>query len=139
MLFLITYGKGKVFHIPLGHDGPGGGPLHCVGYQTILARGTEYVATAKVTIGIPDSFPTKEKAVVIAPDKVKWPARVSPRDEIIGKRSAFTKKVEVFGLHIYATNTTETTSYFMPPTYWPNTSTTMKTVSPITRRLWMRC
>ena len=106
MLFLITYGKGKVFHIPLGHDGPGGGPLHCVGYQTVLARGTEYVATGKVTIGIPDSFPTKEKAVVIAPDKVKWPARVSARDEIIRKRSAFTKQVEVFGLHIYATNTT---------------------------------
>jgi hypothetical protein len=105
-LFLITYGKGKVFHIPLGHDGPDGGPLHCVGYQTVLARAAEYVATGKVTLGIPDSFPTKEEAVVIAPDKVKWPGRPSLRGEITGSRIAFTKQVEVFGLHIYATNTT---------------------------------
>jgi len=105
-LFLITYGKGKVFHIPLGHDvmeddedgddeeeyddedddeeewekerEPYGTALHCVGYQTVLARGTEYVATGKVTIGIPDSFPTKDKAVLIAPDKLKWPGKARP-------------------------------------------------------------
>ena len=110
MMMIITYGKGKVFHIPMGHWNdefePYGAALHCVGFQTVLARGIEYVATGKVTIGIPSSFPSKEKAVVIAPDKVKWLGRVSPRDEIIGKRSAFTKQVEVFGLHIYATNTT---------------------------------
>jgi type 1 glutamine amidotransferase len=69
VLFLITYGEGKVFHIPLGHDATS---LHCVGHQTALARGTEYVATGKVTIGIPDSFPTKEKSSVVAPDKVEW-------------------------------------------------------------------
>jgi len=44
-----------------------------VGYQTVLARGTEYVATGKVTIGIPDSFPGKKKAVMVAPEKLKWP------------------------------------------------------------------
>lgn len=38
-----------------------------------LARGTEYVATGKVTLGIPRFFPGKEKAVVIAPDKLEWP------------------------------------------------------------------
>ena len=76
--FLITYGKGKVFHMPLGHwddeSEPQGKALHCVGFQTLLARGTEYVATGEVTIGIPDSFPTKDKAVVVAPDEVNWPA-----------------------------------------------------------------
>lgn len=30
---------------------------------------------------------SSEKTSVIAPDKVKWPGRESPRDEIIGKRT----------------------------------------------------
>jgi len=81
LMMIITYGKGKVFHIPMGHWNdefePYGAALHCVGFQTVLARGTEYVATGKVTIGIPDSFPTKEKTSVVAPDKVKWPATES--------------------------------------------------------------
>jgi type 1 glutamine amidotransferase len=77
MLMVITYGKGKVFHIAMGHYNdeypPYGEAVHCVGYQTVLARGTEFVATGKVTIGIPDSFPSKEKAVVIPPEELEWP------------------------------------------------------------------
>jgi len=76
MFMLVTYGKGKVFHMPMGHYNdeyePFGAALHCVGFQTLLARGTEFVATGKVTIGIPDSFPGKEKAVVIPPDELEW-------------------------------------------------------------------
>ncbi len=73
ILMLITYGAGKVFHIPLGHYNEGGEALHCVGFQTILARGTEYVATGKVTIGIPRSFPTRDASIAISPEKVVWP------------------------------------------------------------------
>ena len=77
-LMIITYGKGKIFHIPLGHYNdeypPFGEAVHCVGYQTVLARGTEYVATGKVTLGIPESFPGKEKAVVIPPEELEWPS-----------------------------------------------------------------
>jgi len=76
-LMIITYGKGKIFHITPGHyndeRAPFGEAVHCVGYQTVLARGAEYVATGKVTIGIPREFPGKEKPVVIAPDKLEWP------------------------------------------------------------------
>ncbi len=76
MLMLITYGKGKIFHIPMGHyndeRAPYGEAVNCVGYQTVLARGTEYIATGKVTIGTPSSFPGKNNAVVITPDKVIW-------------------------------------------------------------------
>ncbi len=72
ILMLITYGKGKVFHIPLGHYS-GGVALHCVGFQTVLARGVEYVATGKVTIGIPRAFPTRDAASVIPPSRVTWP------------------------------------------------------------------
>jgi type 1 glutamine amidotransferase len=82
-LMIITYGKGKIFHIALGHYNdeypPFGEAVHCVGYQTVLARGTEYVATGKVTLSIPRFFPGKEKAVVIAPDKLEW-TRLSTRE-----------------------------------------------------------
>jgi len=77
ILMIITYGKGKIFHLPLGHDRndnePFGDAVYCVGFQTVFARGVEYVATGEVTIGIPDSFPTKEKSSIVLPDKVKWP------------------------------------------------------------------
>ena len=76
VLMLITYGKGQVFHIALGHyndeSPPFGVAVHCVGFQTVLARGTEYVATGRVTIGFPDSFPGKEKPAIVAPNEVVW-------------------------------------------------------------------
>ena len=76
ILMLITYGEGKVFHIPLGHyndeSEPVGASLYCVGFQTVLARGTEYVATGEVTIGVPDSFPGPDAPVVLAPREIGW-------------------------------------------------------------------
>lgn len=76
ILMLIRYGEGRVFHIPLGHynDGlePFGVSLRCVGFQTVLARGTEYVATGEVTIAAPASFPGPDAPVAIAPDEVVW-------------------------------------------------------------------
>lgn len=74
MLMLIDFGKGKIAHLPMGHwsDEPLGSALYCVGFQTLLARSTEFVATGKVTIGVPKSFPGKKKASVVAPDKVEW-------------------------------------------------------------------
>ncbi len=76
ILMLVTYGHGKVFHIPLGHyngeSDPAGAALHCVGFQTVLARGTEYVATGEVTIGAPASFPGAEEPVVVAPRELVW-------------------------------------------------------------------
>jgi type 1 glutamine amidotransferase len=76
VLMIITYGEGKVFHITLGHyddqSEPPGAAVSCVGYQTVLARGTEYVATGEVTIGMPGSFPSAEEAVVIPPRELEW-------------------------------------------------------------------
>ncbi len=74
MLILIEYGQGKVLHMPMGHVGPVE-TLHCVGFQTLFARGTEFAATGKVTISVPKGFPTKDKTSLIAPDKVEWGVR----------------------------------------------------------------
>ena len=76
ILMVVGYGEGKVFHLPMGHYAdrpePSGAALHCVGFQALLARGTEYVATGEVTVGIPSSFPDADTPVVIAPEDVVW-------------------------------------------------------------------
>lgn len=54
MLMTISYGKGRVFHTPMGH---GDYSQECVGFITTLQRGSEWAATGKVTQEIPKDFP----------------------------------------------------------------------------------
>jgi type 1 glutamine amidotransferase len=63
MIMVIDHGKGRVFHTPMGHADYS---MKCVGFQTVLLRGTEWAATGKVTIPVPAEFPTKDK-VLAAP------------------------------------------------------------------------
>lgn len=58
MLMTLTYGKGRIFHTTLGHD-----DYSCegVGFIISLLRGVEWAARGKVTIPIPDDFPTADK------------------------------------------------------------------------------
>jgi type 1 glutamine amidotransferase len=58
MIITIDYGKGRVFHTPMGH---GNDSEECVGFITTLVRGTEWAATGKVTLPIPSDFPTAGK------------------------------------------------------------------------------
>lgn len=58
MIFTVEYGKGRVFHTPMGH---GNDSQECVGFITALQRGAEWAATGKVTLPIPDDFPTSDK------------------------------------------------------------------------------
>jgi len=55
MLMTLTYGKGRVFHTAMGHADYS---MKCVGFETTLRRGTEWAATGKVTIPVPENFPT---------------------------------------------------------------------------------
>ena len=55
ILLTIRYGKGRVFHTPLGHDVAA---MQCVGFITTLQRGTEWAATGKVKQKAPRDFPT---------------------------------------------------------------------------------
>ena len=55
VLMVLPYGKGRVVHTTLGHDVNG---MSCVGFVTILQRGTEWAATGKVTQTLPAAFPT---------------------------------------------------------------------------------
>ena len=59
MLMVLRYGKGRIFHTTLGHDVFA---LSCVGFITTFQRGTEWVATGRVTQKVPATFPTAETA-----------------------------------------------------------------------------
>jgi uncharacterized protein len=57
MLLTTTFGKGRVFHTPMGHVDYS---VECVGFITCLLRGAQWAATGKVDIPIPADFPTAQ-------------------------------------------------------------------------------
>ena len=59
MLMTLEYGNGRVFHTVLGHADYS---MNCVGFITTLQRGAEWAATGKVTIPVPESFPTADES-----------------------------------------------------------------------------
>ena len=75
MVWWAKFNEGRVVTTSMGHLWAGDktfDALHCVGFQTILARSTEWAATGKVTIAVPEGFPTKDQTSVIEPSKVVW-------------------------------------------------------------------
>ncbi len=59
MLMVLTYGNGRIFHTTLGHDDYS---CESVGFIVSFLRGVEWAATGKVTIPIPDDFPTADES-----------------------------------------------------------------------------
>jgi type 1 glutamine amidotransferase len=55
----IRFGKGRIFHTTMGHDPVA---LRCIGFITLLQRGTEWAATGNVTQALPSNFPTAERS-----------------------------------------------------------------------------
>jgi type 1 glutamine amidotransferase len=58
MIWTVAYGKGRVFHTPMGHSIDS---MRCLGFIGTLQRGTEWAATGQVTLPLPDNFPTPDK------------------------------------------------------------------------------
>jgi len=58
MMLTVRYGKGRVFHTPMGHAEYS---QECVGFITTLQRGAEWAATGKVTQELPKDFPTADE------------------------------------------------------------------------------
>jgi type 1 glutamine amidotransferase len=61
ILITIDYGKGRIFHTPMGHIDKS---FECVGLITSFLRGSQWAATGKVTIPIPADFPTENKTSI---------------------------------------------------------------------------
>ena len=71
----VKYGKGRVIITTMGHFWPNQTDwdgLHCVGFQTILARSVEYAATAQVTLPVPPEFPGLFEVSFKQPHAVIW-------------------------------------------------------------------
>ena len=60
MMMTIDYGEGRVFHTPMGHADYS---MKCLGFVTVLQRGTEWAATGNVTIPVPKNFPGTQETV----------------------------------------------------------------------------
>jgi type 1 glutamine amidotransferase len=58
MIWTVSYGRGRVFHTPMGHDV---NAMRCWGFIGTLLRGTEWAATGDVTQKLPAAFPTADK------------------------------------------------------------------------------
>jgi type 1 glutamine amidotransferase len=59
IIMTIDYGKGRVFHTPMGHETYS---MECVGFINTFQRGTEWAATGKVTLPVAADFPKAEAA-----------------------------------------------------------------------------
>lgn len=59
VVMTIKYKEGRIFHTPLGHDDYS---FESVALISLLQRGSEWAATGKVTIPVPDDFPNDEKS-----------------------------------------------------------------------------
>ncbi len=59
MIMTVDYGKGRVFHTPMGHETYS---MECVGFITTFQRGSEWAATGKVTQELPKDFPGEAAA-----------------------------------------------------------------------------
>lgn len=57
IIMTIEYGKGRIFHTPMGHETYS---MECVGFINTLQRGAEWAATGKVTLPIASDFPQAE-------------------------------------------------------------------------------
>jgi uncharacterized protein len=62
MIWVIPYGKGRVFTTVLGHVGGNDTTaIRDIGFKSVMLRGTEWAATGKVTIPVPANFPTADE------------------------------------------------------------------------------
>ena len=59
MVMTIDFGKGRVFHTPMGHADYS---MECVGFITLFVRGTQWAATGEVKLkDLPEDFPSAKK------------------------------------------------------------------------------
>lgn len=94
MTWEVAFGKGRVIVTSMGHFWPGQEDLeglNCVGFQTVLNRSAEYVATGKVSLPVPEGFPQADQVSALSPYQVTWGKGESTREEL---NAAWKKKKE---------------------------------------------
>lgn len=112
----VPYGKGRSIVTSLGHCYQGEkvwDALHCVGFQTIVARSCEYLASGNVTLPLPKEFPNADTASVITPSGVTWSDAPKPPDPADAAARA-KKKENPYGMLSPAE---ERATFDLPPGY----------------------
>ena len=61
MIMTISYGKGRVFHTPMGHADYS---MKCVGFKDVLRRGTQWAVQGTVNLQYAKNFPQNDKTSV---------------------------------------------------------------------------
>ena len=92
----IEYGKGRVIHTTMGHFWPGQtyfDALHCVGFQTLVARSCQYTATGEVTLDVPDEFPENGEVSIVAPHKINWTIDGKPTRNTVADQTKWNEKI----------------------------------------------
>jgi len=104
ILMAVDYGKGRIFHTTMGHHV---GAMKCAGFAFTLQRGTEWAATARVTLDkIPATFPTADAVKLWLADPIYGTIRsydfgdsrknlVAIEESCRGASPAFLAKVEL--------------------------------------------
>lgn len=88
MVVVNQHGKGRMFHLALGHSAKS---MDGIGFQTLMLRGTEWAATGDVTLPIPATWPTPGSA---AAEQIKSEsAAETAQADAVRKAKAAAKKV----------------------------------------------
>jgi type 1 glutamine amidotransferase len=73
ILMALSYGKGRIVHLPMGHDVMA---MSSVDFVVLTQRGTEWAATGAVTHKAPANFPTADtvsyRSDLLAMDPAYW-------------------------------------------------------------------
>lgn len=85
MAMVVQYGKGRVFHTTMGHDVAA---MSCVGFMTLLQRGTEWAATGRVTQKVPANFPAADSVSYRVDIASMDPAFLQGASPIVGHPAA---------------------------------------------------
>jgi type 1 glutamine amidotransferase len=68
IIWVVPFGKGRVFTTVMGHAmGDDTTAIRCIGFRTVMLRGTEWAATGHVTIPIPGDFPSASQVRLARP------------------------------------------------------------------------
>ncbi len=81
MLMVLSYGRGRIAHLPMGHDATA---MSSIDFGVLVQRGTEWAATGEVTQRIPARFPSADivsyRSDLAAMDPAYWgPPPTPPR------------------------------------------------------------
>ena len=117
MTWEVAYGKGRAIVTSMGHFWRGDvqwDSLYCIGFQAVVARSCEYLATGKVTLPVPEGFPGPVETSLAPPHKVTWKKPVAGEE---AKAAISARKKKQANPYVKLTPEEELTTFTIAPGY----------------------